>query len=104
MKMKLLSMLLILVSAFAVSPSPVSANELASREEIKDTVVYLVLERDFSALEEMAADFRENDARTSSGLRKLHIFYIGFERAVRFSFRIESRSHQLALEIMEEWV
>jgi hypothetical protein len=57
------------------------AEELQDREAIQTEVYDLLREKDFAALETMAEDYRTNKARTSSGLWKLTLFYVGIQRA-----------------------
>ena len=93
-----------LIITLVIGGLSASANELATRSEIKDTVLNLFLAKDFTSLEEMASDFRRNDARTSSGLRKLHLFYSGVGNAARFSFQHVYSDEQSTLDIADAWI
>jgi hypothetical protein len=93
-----------LTMAFALSGLSATANELVTRNEIKDTVLNHLLAEEFISLEEMASDFRNNDARTSSGLRKLDLFYFGVRDAADLSFRHFYSDEQSTLDIADAWI
>jgi len=57
------------------------AEELQDRATIETQVYDLLWDKDFAGLEIMADDYRTTQARTSSGLWKLTLFYVGIQRA-----------------------
>jgi hypothetical protein len=63
----------ILLSSFACD-----ANELLDRKALDQQVRVSFFSQDFQQLEKIAADFRVNETRTSSGLWELTLYYGGF--------------------------
>lgn len=59
--------------------SNIAANELEDRQVISDKVRTLFLLENYSALDAMASEYRNNGERTSSGLWKLTLFYGGID-------------------------
>ncbi|MBI1773488.1 MAG: hypothetical protein HYR68_14290, partial [Burkholderiales bacterium] len=59
------------------------ADEAADRQKIEVTVQQLSINENFAELEQMARTFRAPQARTSSGLWKLTLFYIGLSRSLK---------------------
>src|SRR5689334_22784133 len=62
-------------------PAAAGAEELQERETIQSQVYDLLWDEDFGALESIADSYRTTRARTSSGLWKLTLFYVGIQRA-----------------------
>lgn len=93
----LLFALLILVSA------PSRADELLARSQIKETVQQFYSDGNFEALDHMAAQYRDLDRRTSSGLSKTTIFYGGLTQAIRAEIFQRGRL-QNAIDFSEDWV
>lgn len=92
------------ILVLVMSVSSASANELEIRYDIELAVRYRVLNEEFATLEETASDFRDNDARTSSGLRKLFLFYHSFGDAAEFSLRYVHDDEQPIMAIANAWV
>ena len=59
------------------------ADEAADRKKIEVMAQELSINENFAELEQMAKTFRAPQARTSSGLWKLTLFYIGLSRSLR---------------------
>ncbi|MFZ6678233.1 DUF4034 domain-containing protein [Undibacterium sp. Tian12W] len=59
------------------------ADEAENREKIENEVKELSINGKFAELEQMATAFRDPQARTSSGLWKLTLFYVGLSKSFR---------------------
>ena len=68
--------LVVLALSYCISASSVG-DELADRAATTSEVAELVRTGEFSRLENMATTYRDSQARTSSGLWKLTLFYSG---------------------------
>lgn len=69
----------ILLLLIAIAPLPIAAHELHDRAAIKGSVAALMSQGDYQQLEELAQTYRSSQARTSSGLWKLTMFYGGLK-------------------------
>jgi hypothetical protein len=78
--------------------SDARAEELEERETIQGRVYELLQDGDFGSIEAMANEYRATQARTSSGLWKLTLFYVGQQRAFR------SEGHDWALQKAKAWL
>src|ERR1043165_9845458 len=74
------------------------AEELQERAAIDSQVYELLQDEDLAALEAMADSYRQTQARTSSGLWKLTLFYVAVERS------FESESGDWAVQCAKAWV
>jgi hypothetical protein len=74
------------------------AEELQERAAIDSQVYELLQDEDLAALEAMADSYRKTEARTSSGLWKLTLFYVAVERS------FESESHDWAVQRAKAWI
>jgi len=92
MRYALACLLIIVLSADA------RAEELQERETIQSQVYDLLQDGDFGTLETMADGYRTTQARTSSGLWKLTLFYVGQQRAFR------SEGGDWAMQKAKAWV
>lgn len=85
---------------FVLIPANKTAAELNEREAIKTEVGRLLDAGDFAGLEARAAEYRDHEARTQSGVWKLTVFYSGFNAKARFNGKDDPRwkalSDQLA--------
>jgi hypothetical protein len=72
---------LLAVLPIAAISAHARAEELQDRETIATEVHSLMQAMDFASLDAMAETFRATKARTSSGLWKLTLFYVGVQRA-----------------------
>ncbi len=82
---------------------PARSEEWVTREQIQRQVIDLYLASDFSGLEELAENFRRTDERTSSGLRKLNLFYFSLSIAIS-EFTENNDGWDFALNRADEWV
>jgi hypothetical protein len=92
MRCSLAGLLMIVLGAHA------HAEELQERAAIDSQVYELLQDQDLAALEAMADSYRKTEARTSSGLWKLTLFYVAVERS------FESESHDWAVQRAKAWI
>jgi hypothetical protein len=71
----LLRILIALGTASLLAGATAPLPELDLRQQIAQEVASKFLQRDFASLEKMAADYREHESRTPSGLWNLTVFY-----------------------------
>ncbi len=64
------------------------ADELRVRYEIDQRVSQMFNDRDYAALEQMAATFRDGNETSPSGLQKLTLFYSGVSKKMERSLRL----------------
>jgi len=69
--------------------SQAQADEIEQRRKIVESVGQMMHQQDFSGLEKMAADFRSNQERTSSGVWKLTFFYIAVSMNAKSSISVK---------------
>jgi len=74
---------LLLVTLFFLT-STSTANELQDRRDINNQIKKLVLNNNFSRLEDIAKRFREKESRTSSGLWMLTLYYGAVEEIIPY--------------------
>ena len=87
-----------------LSVLPTSADELATRTEIDARARSFLIAGEFAALEQMASEFRDEKARTSSGLHKLDLFYFGVFDAADFAISRYFDDEQDLLDLADGWV
>lgn len=92
-----LACLLVIVLSVPAS-AEARAEELQDRATIQTQVYNLLSSKDFAGLEAMADNYRTTKARTSSGLWKLTLFYVGIQRA------FQNKGTDWAAQTAQEWV
>lgn len=81
---------------FVLIPANETAAELKERQAIKTEVGRLLDTADFAGLEAMAADYRDRQSRTRSGVWKLTVFYSGFHAKARFNGKDDPRWKEMS--------
>jgi hypothetical protein len=75
--------MLVLLAAAILSPGPSNAiSEQAERKVISSAAKEAFLSSNFAELERMSLAYRTEKSRTSSGLWKLTLFYLGIDQAI----------------------
>ena len=69
---------------------PAAGDEMTMRVEINEQVSAMFQKSDFAGLEAMAAEFRDTNARTPSGLQKLNKFYFALGDVAKLSLQYYS--------------
>ena len=76
---------------FVLIPATGTAAELKERQAIKTEVGRLLDAGDFAGLEARAAEYRDQQSRTRSGVWKLTVFYSGFHAKARLNGKDDPR-------------
>ncbi|MBX2868692.1 MAG: hypothetical protein KTR18_08455 [Acidiferrobacterales bacterium] len=81
----------------------VRAGELSERKEIQESVYKLFVNKDFGALNSLGNKYLSSDQRTSSGLWKLSLFYVGLYkmRSLKIS---DPQYWEHVKQRVEEWI
>ena len=91
------------IFAIFLSTSALISQELDERKRIQDEVNYLILNSRYSQLEELAQSYRDNDARTSSGIQKLAVFYLTIDKITKERLQMNAVGY-LMRDQMEVWL
>lgn len=83
--------------------APLSANELLVRNSVNKNVRSLFLASDFAKLEDLAALYRDEQARTSSGLWMSTLFYASIENLVSYQ-QASPETWQYLYKISDAWI
>jgi hypothetical protein len=79
-----------------------TAAELKERQAIRVEVARLLDARDYAGLEELAAAYRDGEARTPSGIWKLTVYYSGFHAKAHFNDKDDPRWKDLS-DRLHDW-
>ena len=87
---------------FVLLPANGTAAELKQRQAIKTEVGRLLDAGDFAGLEALAAEYRDKQSRTQSGVWKLTAFYSGFHAKARFGGKDDPRWKEMS-DTLHNW-
>ena len=94
-----------LVACLSLLVSPMAyPDESEERSKINDTVSVLLKAEDFAALEKIAASYRSEEERTSSGILKLAEFYAGMNATAVSSAEEGQAGWDRVIAIIESWI
>ena len=82
---------------------PAYCEEMAERNQIENDVAESLSQENFAKLEQLSATYREGQDRTSSGLWKLTVFYIGLRSALLADYKNEAE-WTAKNQIVNRWI